>query len=88
MFFSNYKVSAEKVFTKEYDNVFNEVNIVSDLAAIIKESESTKVKVIIYGKKDNIEVSANENLNIKIKREDCRFICLNAIASKVDVMVI
>lgn len=86
LFFSNYKVSQEKVFSEEYDNIFEEVNIISDAADInIIESESNKVKVVIYGKKDNVEVSATEKLNIKIKKENCKFICLNVEVSKVDV---
>ena len=57
--FSN-KASNQLVFNKQYDVVFNNINIESKSSNInIKKSNDSKIRVNIYGEKDKVKVNNN-----------------------------
>ena len=82
-----HKVSNELVFNQEYETVFDTIKIDSKSSDIeIKEGNESKVKVVIYGDKDetNVEV-VNNKLNIKSNEKGCIGFCFNMTIAKIEV---
>ena len=82
-----HKVSNELVFNQEYETVFDTIKIDSKSSDIeIKEGNESKVKVVIYGDKDetNVEV-VNNKLNIKSNEKKCIGFCFNMTIAKIEV---
>lgn len=81
----SHSVSNKLVLDKTYDNDFTEVNINSSAADVyIKESVDNKVRVIIYGNKENLSVdSADKRLTIKMSSEKRIGFCFSI--SKVEI---
>ncbi|MBR1416646.1 MAG: hypothetical protein IJ572_02385 [Bacilli bacterium] len=86
----NYNESTNIVYDREYDDIFNQINIDVNSANIeIKENKENKVKLIMYSEK-NEEYSVNSNsndLNININNDSCKFLCFNFKTSKVILSV-
>ena len=82
------KISNELVVDKEYDKSFNKIKIDSDAGDIyIKESNTDKVKVVVYGDKERTTVDDNETLFIQTTTKQCRFFCINTVISKIEVYI-
>ena len=82
-----HKVSNELVFNQEYETVFDTIKIDSKSSDIeIKEGNESKVKVVIYGDKDetNVEI-VNNKLNIKSNEKKCIGFCFNMTIAKIEV---
>lgn len=82
-----HKVSNELVFNQEYETIFDTIKIDSKSSDIeIKEGNESKVKVVIYGDKDetNVEV-VNNKLNIKSNEKKCIGFCFNMTIAKIEV---
>ena len=82
-----HKVSNELVFNQEYETVFYTIKIDSKSSDIeVKEGNESKVKVVIYGDKDetNVEV-VNNKLNIKSNEKGCIGFCFNMTIAKIEV---
>ena len=82
-----HKVSNELVFNQEYEAIFDIIKIDSKSSDIeIKEGNESKVKVVIYGDKDetNVEV-VNNKLNIKSNEKKCIGFCFNMTIAKIEV---
>ena len=82
-----HKVSNELVFNQEYETVFDTIKIDSKSSDIeVKEGNESKVKVVIYGDKDetNVEV-VNNKLNIKSNEKKCIGFCFNMTIAKIEV---
>ena len=82
-----HKVSNELVFNQEYETVFDTIKIDSKSSDIeVKEGNESKVKVVIYGDKDetNVEV-VNNKLNIKSNEKGCIGFCFNMTIAKIEV---
>lgn len=84
----NARISKEKVVDQEYDKVFDKIDIKSDAGDIyIKESDTDKVKVVVYGEKERTAVEDNETLSIKTTTKECHFFCTNTVISKIEVYI-
>lgn len=84
-----HKVSNELVFNQEYETIFDTIKIDSKSSDIeIKEGNESKVKVVIYGDKDetNVEV-VNNKLNIKSNEKKCIGFCFNMTIAKIEVYI-
>ena len=82
-----HKVSNELVFNQEYETVFDTIKIDSKSSDIeVKEGNESKVKVVIYGDKDetNVEI-VNNKLNIKSNEKKCIGFCFNMTIAKIEV---
>ena len=82
-----HKVSNELVFNQEYEAIFDIIKIDSKSSDIeIKEGNESKVKVVIYGDKDetNVEI-VNNKLNIKSNEKKCIGFCFNMTIAKIEV---
>ena len=82
-----HKVSNELVFNQEYETIFDTIKIDSKSNDIeIKEGNESKVKVVIYGDKDetNVEI-VNNKLNIKSNEKKCIGFCFNMTIAKIEV---
>ena len=82
-----HKVSNELVFNQEYETIFDTIKIDSKSSDIeIKEGNESKVKVVIYGDKDetNVEI-VNNKLNIKSNEKKCIGFCFNMTIAKIEV---
>ena len=82
-----HKVSNELVFNQEYETIFDIIKIDSKSSDIeIKEGNESKVKVVIYGDKDetNVEI-VNNKLNIKSNEKKCIGFCFNMTIAKIEV---
>lgn len=86
-FFNINRVSTELVLDEIYDNDFTNINISSDTSNIyVKHSSDEKVRVVIYGDKDNTSVDTeNSVLRINSKGKKCFGICFNMDISKIEV---
>ena len=86
-FKSNYNVSNNLVIDKNYNQLFNKINLNLDEADIyIKKSETNDTRVAIYGNKENFTINDDNNtLEIKSKKENCIGFCFNKKISKVDI---
>ncbi len=86
--FSLYKkVSNELVIDKNYENEFKLINVNTDASDIyIKHSDNEKIKVLVYGDKDNTNINSNNNeLTINSKGKVCIGFCFNRTISKVEI---
>ena len=82
-----HKVSHELVFNEEYETIFDTIKIDSKSSDIeIKEGNDSKIKVIIYGDKDetNVDVT-NDKLNIKSNEKNCIGFCFNITIAKIEI---
>ena len=75
--FKEHKISKELVFNQEYETIFNNIKINSNSSDIeIKKSMESKIKVIIYGDKDEFEVeTSDQTLDIISSSISISFIC-------------
>lgn len=88
--FSNlitHKVSNELVLDEYYDNNFSIINVSANASEIyVKESLEEKVRVVIYGNKDKIEVKDNNNeLLISSNEKGCTWFCFNRTVAKIEI---
>ena len=85
--FGGHKVSNELVFNEEYDTIFDTIKIDSKSSDIeIKDGKSSKIKVIIYGDKDETKVDTIDNkLSIKSNEKSCTGFCFNMTIAKIEV---
>ncbi len=84
----NARISKEKVIDQEYDKVFDKIDIKSDAGDIyIKESDTDKVKVVVYGEKERTVVEDKDTLSIKTTTKECHFFCTNTVISKIEVYI-
>ncbi len=85
--FTSYKQSNNLVINKTYDNDFEELNIDMDSGDVyVKESKDNKVKVLVYGEKENSSIKVNENkLSIESREKRCTFFCFNLTKTKIEV---
>ena len=86
-FKSNYNVSNKLVIDKNYNQLFDKINLDLDEADVyIKKSQTKDTRVAIYGNKENITISNDNNtLEIKLKKEKCIGFCFNKKISKVNI---
>lgn len=87
IFFGKYKVSNELIFNEEYETIFDSIKIDSQASDIeIKEGVESKVKVVIYGDKDDTKVDITDNkLNIKSNGKKCVGFCFNMTIDKIEI---
>ena len=83
------KSSNQLVFNKQYDVVFNSINIKSKSSNInIKKSNDSKIRVNIYGEKDKVKVNNNDNhLDITTDEKSCVGFCFNTKLAKVEIFL-
>lgn len=81
------KISNELAFNQEYETIFENIKIDSKASDIeIKDGNDSKVKVVIYGNKDEAKVEViNNNLNIKSTEKGCIGFCINMTIAKIEV---
>lgn len=79
--------SNKLVINETYENNFENVNINVDAGDVyVKNSSDNKVKVLVYGDKENTKVSANNgSLNVATKEEKCVGFCFNETNTKIEV---
>ena len=82
-----HKVSNELIMDEVYDIDFKKIELVSDASDIlIKKSKDNTVRVVVYGEKDRLNVSTDdEKLWIKSEAKKCGFICINVTVAKIEV---
>lgn len=85
-FFSS-KISTELIMDKTYDNKFDIINIdVSTSDVDIKSTSDDNIRVVVYGKKDLLEVNDSSNeLSINFKEKNCFGFCFNLTKNKVEI---
>ena len=88
--FSNlitHKVSNELVLDEYYDNTFSIINVSASASEIyVKESLEEKVRVVIYGNKDKIDVKVNNNeLLISSTEKGCTWFCFNKTVARIEI---
>lgn len=88
-FFSSDSVSDELVIDEIYDNIFKDIDIETDSGDIyIKESHDDKIKVLIYGEEDKIEINHDDTkLSIEASAPNCYGFCFNIVIPKIEVYV-
>lgn len=84
-FFS--KESKELIIDKNFENVYDYINISSEDGNIyIEYSDTNDIKVKIFGKEENSYVKSEENtLYIKGDTEKCSFFCFNHEYARIEV---
>lgn len=87
--FKEHKISKELVFNQEYETIFNNIKINSNSSDIeIKKSMESKIKVIIYGDKDEFEVeTSDQTLDIISSSKKCVGFCFNITIAKIEVYI-
>lgn len=82
-----HKVSNELIMDEVYDTNFKKVELISDASDIlIKKSKDNTVRVVVYGDKDRLNVSTeNEKLFIESEAKKCTFFCINITVAKIEV---
>lgn len=87
--FGGHKVSTELIAEEEYENKFKKVDIDTGAADVyIKESDSNKVKVLIYGEKEDTKLEkTDEELKIDIHENKRHFFSFGVEMSKVEVYI-
>ncbi len=79
--------SKEQIWNETYEEQFQ--NIIIDATTseiIIKKSDTEKIKVVIYGTKENTKVRTTfDTLKIQIKEKNCIGFCWNQKVAKVEV---
>lgn len=80
-------VSDKLVLDETYDTIFDEIKIDSKTSNIeIKNSNNEKIKLVIYGEEEKLEVNKDNNkLNIKTKEKNCIGFCFNRKIFKIEL---
>lgn len=80
-------VSKHLAFEETYEEDFHEIHFnVGSGDILIKESTDDKIKVLVYGDEEDIQVESRDGqLKIDVKDKDCHFICFKRTISKVEV---
>lgn len=80
-------VSDKLVLDKTYDTIFDEIKIDSKASNIeIKKSSDEKIKLVIYGEEERMEVNEISNeLNIKTREKNCIGFCFNRKIFKIEL---
>lgn len=83
----SYKVSEELVLDEVYEEDFEKLVVTADTSDIeIKVSSDDKVRVVIYGEKEDIKVdTSNQELSIVSKGKKCIGFCWNMKLDKIEV---
>lgn len=83
----NSKVSNILIYDEVYENVFTTLNINSDASNIyVMNSNIDKVRVVIYGDKDKLNVNTdNSELYIKSEAKKCFGFCFNTLLAKIEI---
>lgn len=86
------KLSNNLIYSKEYENKFDKINIKSDASNIeIKESNDSNIKVLIYSeddKKKKINVNDDTSLNVNLElKNGFNFLWFNYINSKIEIYI-
>ena len=86
--FSN-KISTELIMDETYENKFTKINInVSTSDVNILVSNDDKIRVIIYGDKERLDIKdETQELYILFKEKKCFGFCFNITKNKVDIYV-
>lgn len=84
-----YKLSEELIIDDEYEDKFEKIDITSEAGEIyVKKSNNEKVKVIIYGEKENTKVEKENNELIIVSKDKKRHIfSFNNKISKIEVYI-
>lgn len=92
--FSSFKITSDNVIKevaldKEYEDEINNIEISSTAGDIIvKHSNSSNVRVVVYGiKKLSSSTLEDGKLEVVVKNEECKFFCINQKVSKTIVYV-
>lgn len=82
-----YKVSDNLVLDKTYENIYDEIKIDSKSSyVVVKRSNDEKIKLLIYGDYDKLEVNEETNrLNIITKEKNCIGFCFNTRIFKIEL---
>lgn len=87
--FNNLRISSvsdKLVYEKNYEEIFDEININSDAGDIyIKSANIDEVKVKIYGDVKQLDVSDEDDLSIKYVANKCIGFCFNVLKSKIEI---
>lgn len=80
-------VSDKLVLDETYDTIFDEIKIDSKTSNIeIKNSIDEKIKLVIYGEEEKLEVNKDNNkLNIKTSEKNCIGFCFNRKIFKIEL---
>ncbi len=80
----NTKISTEKIYEKNYEEIFNKIIINSNASKIeIKETNKEIIEVEVYGKEEKLTVKDKENLEIEYRETKCNFFCFNREIAKI-----
>lgn len=81
------QVSNQLIIDETYDNNFKKITINTSASDIeIKNSNNEKIKVVVYGEKDQTTIqTSDENLSISSKEQTCIGFCFNKEISKIEV---
>lgn len=84
--FNSSSVSEKVVYDKNYEHIFEDINIDSDAGDIyIRKSNVDEVKVKIYGETKQLSVEDDNNLSIKYVSKKCIGFCFNVVKSKIEI---
>ncbi len=74
------------IYNKTYENVFSNININSDAANIfIKNSTTSETKVIINGKEENLAISDQDTLDIKLSEQKIKWFIFNYKTARIEI---
>ncbi len=84
-----YTISKELSINETFENNFKTISVNSEASLIeIKKSNSNNFKVLVYGNKDNINLTYdNDALNIETKKDFCTLICFGQKINKIEIYI-
>lgn len=84
----NQKVSDELVIDRQYESDFSKIYINADTSNVyIKPASNNQVRVMVYSKEDKatVNTSADKELTVITKGNNCFGLCFNVTMSKVEI---
>ena len=84
-----HRTSNELALDEVYEDNYSSIRIDSDAAEIsIRYSEDDKVRLVIYGEKENVSVrDASNELKIQTQSNPCLFFCFDFRSSKIELFL-
>ena len=81
------KVSNQLIINETYDTIFEKITIDTSSSDIeIKNSNDQKIKVVVYGEKNQASIkTSNQELSISSKEQTCIGFCFNKEIAKIEV---